>query len=261
MNAGHSRRHGAEGSGGRAMPRVPMDSMGNSNGLDNDGARTLAVPTADQVRDDPQVRTLIQLADRYLESIGYTVHGFTHVERVSQKAAYILRQLDYPERDAELAAIAGYLHDIGNMIHREGHPGYSAIMSLQILERLGMPLEESAVVAAAISNHDEQIGEPVTAPGAALIIADKTDVLRSRVRNPVMINFDIHDRVNFAAKSSDLLVEKERRLITLRLDIDTSISTVMEYFEIFLSRMNITRRAATFLNCDFKLVINEVELT
>jgi len=219
------------------------------------------VVTPDKVRDDPEVRSLIQLADKYLETIGYTVHGFTHVERVSQRAAYILRQLDYPERDAELAAIAGYLHDIGNMIHREGHPGYSAILALQILQRMEMPLEEAAIVASAISNHDELIGEPVNAPGAALIIADKTDVLRSRVRNPKMINFDIHDRVNFAAKASELVVEKERRLITLRLDVDTSISTVMEYFEIFLSRMSITRRASTFLNCDFKLVINEVELT
>ena len=217
--------------------------------------------TPEMVRDDPQVRTLIQLADKYLEAIGYTVHGFSHVERVARQANYILRQLEYPEREAQLAAIAGYLHDIGNMVHREGHPGYSAMMALQVLDRMGMPLEEAAIVASAISNHDEAIGEPVNAPGAALIIADKTDVLRSRVRNPKMINFDIHDRVNFAAKSSELSVEKDRRLITLRLEVDTSISTVMEYFEIFLSRMSITRRAATFLNCDFKLIINEVELT
>lgn len=229
------------------------------DGLSGNAGGVLVTPEI--IRDDPEVRSLIQLADKNLETIGYTVHGFSHVERVALRAQEILRKLEYPVRDAELARIAGYLHDIGNMIHREGHPGYSALMALRVLERLHMPIEEAAVVASAISNHDELIGEPVNAPGAALIIADKTDVLRSRVRNPKMINFDIHDRVNFAAKSSELTVEKDRRLITLRLDVDTSISTVMEYFEIFLSRMSITRRAATFLNCDFKLVINEVELT
>lgn len=235
-----------------------MSEVSKSNRVGGSGETAVS---ADQVRDDPQVRSMIQLADKYLETIGYTVHGFTHVERVSQRAQYILRQLDYPPREADLAAIAGYLHDIGNMIHREGHPGYSAILAMQALQRMGMDLEEQAIIASAISNHDESGGEPVSAPGAALIIADKTDVLRSRVRNPVMINFDIHDRVNFAATSSNLLVDKERRLITLQLEVDTSISTVMEYFEIFLSRMNMTRQASMFLNCDFKLVINEVELT
>ncbi len=217
--------------------------------------------TPEMVRDDPQVRSLIRLADQHLELIGYTVHDFTHVERVAIRAQEILDQLGHDPREGQLARIAGYLHDIGNMIHREGHPGFSAIMALDVLKRLQMPMDEMAVVISAISNHDELLGDPVYAPGAALIIADKTDVLRSRVRNPKMINYDIHDRVNFAARSSELVVEKERRLITLRLDVDTSISTVMEYFEIFLSRMSITRRAAIFLNCDFKLVINQVELT
>ena len=134
-------------------------------------------------------------------------------------------------------------------------------LDIGYLDKMGMPLEEAAIVAGAIGNHDESNGEPVSAPCAALIIADKTDVLRERVRNPVMVKFDIHDRVNYAAQSADVTVDKERRLITLHLTIDTSISTVMEYFEIFLSRTRITRRAANYLNCDFNLVINEVELT
>ncbi|MCX7014320.1 MAG: HD domain-containing protein [Candidatus Sumerlaeota bacterium] len=217
--------------------------------------------TPEQVRGDPEVSGLIRWADQYLEVIGYTDHGFDHVDRVARRAFDILRQLDYSLREAELAAIAGYLHDIGNIVHREGHPMASALMAWGILERLKMPLEEAAIVGGAIGNHDESNGDPTSAPTAALIISDKSDILRSRVRNPKMINFDIHDRVNYAARAAELKVDKPRRLITLQLVIDTSISTVMEYFEIFLSRMGITRRAATFLNCDFKLVINDVELT
>ena len=217
--------------------------------------------TPEQVRNDPEVSGLIRLADQYLEVIGYTDHGFDHVDRVARRASDILTQLDCPPREAELAAIAGYLHDIGNIVHRQGHPMASALMAWRILERLKMPLEEAAIVVGAIGNHDESNGDPTSAPTSALIISDKSDVLRSRVRNPKMINFDIHDRVNYAARSAELKVDKARRLITLHLVIDTSISTVMEYFEIFLSRMGITRRAATFLNCDFKLVINDVELT
>jgi metal-dependent HD superfamily phosphatase/phosphodiesterase len=217
--------------------------------------------TPEQVRDAPEVRTLIEMADRYLEVIGYTDHGMGHVGRVAQRASDVLRQLDRPPRQAELAAIAGYLHDIGNVIHREGHQAHSALMALRLLERLGMPLEEAAVVAGAIGNHDESNGEPVSDPTAALIIADKADVLRSRVRNPEMIRFDIHDRVNFAARDSQLSIDKERQRITLHLTVDTSISTVMEYFEIFLSRTRIMRGAAAFLKCDFRFVINDTELT
>ncbi len=217
--------------------------------------------TPEQVRDDPEVREFILSADRYLDVIGYTRHDMGHVSRVALRAKEILENLAYSRREAELAAIAGYLHDIGNVINRVGHQGYSAIMAMDILKRMGMPLNETIAVASAIGNHDESDGEPVSAATAALIIADKTDVLRTRVRNPAMVSFDIHDRVNYAAKTSELAVDKDNRLITLHLTVDTAISTVMEYFEIFLSRMGITRSASTFLNCDFKLVINEVELT
>ncbi|MCL5269904.1 MAG: HD domain-containing protein [bacterium] len=212
------------------------------------------------LRRDPEIVTLIRMADKYLETIGYTDHGLGHISRVSTRAYRLLAQLGMPRREAELAAVAGLLHDIGNMVHRESHPQTAAVMAFGLLRERRMPLEEVAVVLGAIGNHDEENGDPVSNPGAALIIADKSDVLRSRVRNPKMINFDIHDRVNYAAKQSALSVDPGRHLITLTLEIDTRISQVMEYFEIFLSRMRISRRAANFLNCDFELIINKTQV-
>jgi len=216
--------------------------------------------TVEMVKSNPEVRTLIDCADKYLAAIGYTDHGFGHVSRVAVRAQKILRELGMSQREIELAGIAAYLHDIGNVIHRQGHAHHSALMSIPILQKMGMPLTEIAVVAGAIANHHEDCGEPVSNVGAALIIADKSDVLRSRVRNPRMINFDIHDRVNYAAESSELIVDKERHHITVKLKIDTSISQVIEYFEIFMTRMTMSRRAANYLNCDFGLIINEVQL-
>jgi metal-dependent HD superfamily phosphatase/phosphodiesterase len=216
--------------------------------------------TVDQIKRHPEVRALIDLADQYLNTIGYTDHGLAHVTRVATRAYQILKDLGLPEREAELAAIAGYLHDIGNVVHRKDHAQSSALMAIPMLGKLGMPMHEVAMVAGAIANHDEGTGEPVSAPSAALILADKSDVLRSRVRNPKMISFDIHDRVNYAAEKSEMSIDRENRLITLRLKIDTSISQVIEYFEIFMSRMTMSRRGANFLNCDFRLIINDVQL-
>lgn len=216
--------------------------------------------TYQKLRSDPEVAELIAMSDKYLETIGYTDHGPSHVARVSQRAFRLLLDLQTTRREAELAAIAGLLHDIGNMIHREEHPQSSALMAYNLLRDRGMAIREIALVTGAIANHDEMIGDPVSNVGAALIIADKSDVLRGRVRNPNMINFDIHDRVNYAAQSSELIVEPGKHLITLDLEIDTSISQVMEYFEIFMSRMRISRRAANFLNCDFQLIINNAQL-
>lgn len=216
--------------------------------------------TVSRVKTDPEVRALIDLADAYLNTIGYTDHGIGHVSRVSARAFKILRDLGLPRREAELAGIAGYLHDIGNVIHRSSHAQSSALMSIPILTKMGMPMNEIAIVAGAIANHDEGVGEPVSNPSAALIIADKSDVLRSRVRNPKMINFDIHDRVNYAAERSEMTVDRDKHIITLKLKIDTTISQVIEYFEIFMSRMTISRRGANFLNCDFSLTINDVQL-
>jgi putative nucleotidyltransferase with HDIG domain len=216
--------------------------------------------TVEMVRNNPEVRTLIDCADKYLAAIGYTDHGFGHVSRVAVRAQKILRELGMPQREVELAGIAAYLHDIGNMIHRQGHAHHSALLSVEILRKMGMPLEEIAVVVGAIANHHEDCGEPVSNVSAALILADKSDVLRSRVRNPKMISFDIHDRVNYAAERSEIIVEKERHLITLKLKIDTSISQVIDYFEIFMTRMTMSRKGANYLNCDFRLVINDVQL-
>jgi hypothetical protein len=212
------------------------------------------------VKNHPEIRALIDLADAYLSTIGYTDHGISHVTRVSLRAQKILRELGMPEREAELAGISAYMHDIGNVVHRQGHAQNSALMSIPILSKIGMPMTEVAVVVGAIANHHEDIGEPVSNVSAALIIADKSDVLRTRVRNPKMINFDIHDRVNYAAEKSDLTVDKEKHQITLKLKIDTSISQVIEYFEIFMSRMTMSRRGANFLNCDFRLIINDIQL-
>lgn len=217
--------------------------------------------TVEQVKNHPEVRDLIDLADAYLNVTGYTDHGIGHVSRVAARAGVLLRELGMPKRESELASIAGYLHDIGNMVHRVNHAQSGALLAIPILQRLGMPTAEIAVVAGAIANHDEGVGEPVSNVGAALMIADKSDVLRSRVRNPKMISFDIHDRVNYAAEKSELSVDKEKHVITLKLQIDTRISQVIEYFEIFMSRMKMSRRGANFLNCDFRLVINDVQLS
>lgn len=216
--------------------------------------------TVEQIRDNHEIRSLINLADSYLNTIGYTDHGFGHVSRVSERAYQIVHDLGLPEREAELAGIAGYLHDIGNVVHRINHAQSSALMAIPILSKMGMPMKEIAVIAGAIANHDEGTGEPVSNASAALIMADKSDVLRTRVRNPKMISFDIHDRVNYAAEKSELMVNRDKHVITLKLKIDTSISQVMEYFEIFMSRMTMSRRGANYLNCDFSLIINEVQL-
>lgn len=217
------------------------------------------IVTLDDVRRDQEVQQLIEWADHYLEAIGYTDHGIKHVERVAGRARRILLELGCPEREAELAAIAGLTHDIGNIVHRVDHAQTSAVMAYPILRRLGMPIPEAAVILGAIGNHDEGTGEPVSNVSAALILADKSDVLRSRVRKSFDVK-DIHDRVNYAATHSRLVIDRGRHLITLMLAIDTQVSPVMDYFEIFLSRMKMCKRAAHFLKCQFSLVINETTL-
>ncbi|HCJ10668.1 MAG TPA: phosphohydrolase [Clostridiales bacterium] len=192
--------------------------------------------------------------------MGYTEHGQRHAALVANIARNILERLGHPGREAELAAIAGYLHDIGNVISRQNHEQIGGLVALRVLDRLGMPPSETAMVVAAIGNHGEDVGVPVNNLAAALLLADKSDVHRSRVRNPEMASFDIHDRVNYAAEHSFLRVDDRRKAITLEIKIDTKISPVMDYFEIFLTRMVLCRRAASFLGCDFELVINGVRL-
>lgn len=214
----------------------------------------------EDVKANETVNSFIQAANDYLGAIGYTEHGYRHVSLVSSAAESILTSLGYPKRLQELAAIAGYVHDIGNVINRQDHGQSAALMTMHILKQMGCTPDEVSLVASAVGNHEEEIGDPVNPVAAALIIADKSDVHKTRVRNTNIISADIHDRVNFAVDRSFLIVDKEKKTITLNLNIDTKIAQVIEYFEIFMSRMDMCRRAAKFLDCKFELIINERKL-
>ncbi|OLD51877.1 MAG: phosphohydrolase [Chloroflexi bacterium 13_1_40CM_2_70_6] len=210
---------------------------------------------------DERVRTYIRSANQQTGAIGYTEHGERHANTSADGARFILKSLGHEARRCELGAIAAYLHDIGNVITREKHGQTGALLSKDILDALGFPTEEVAIVMGAIANHEESEGGlPVSAVSAAVIIADKSDVHRSRVRNPKTTAFDIHDRVNYAATASEIKVSRKEKLITLELTVDTEVAPIMEYFEIFLPRMMLSRRAAEFLHCSFALVINSTRL-
>lgn len=212
--------------------------------------------TYDQLRHSPEIRTYIQKADDSLRALGFTEHSFAHVTRVSETAAYILGELGYDEHEIELAKIAGYLHDIGNLVNRVDHSQSGAVMAFRLLDHMDMPPEDIATIVTAIGNHDEGTGVPVNGVAAALILADKSDVRRSRVRNEDIATFDIHDRVNYSVEMSRLTLDKEQKTVTLSLDIDTGVASVMSYFEIFLGRMIMCRKAADKLGLQFKLNIN-----
>jgi metal-dependent HD superfamily phosphatase/phosphodiesterase len=216
--------------------------------------------TLDDVKRDREAEAYIAKADEYTGAIGYTEHGFRHANLVASIAANVLRRLGRQEKTIHLAAISGYLHDIGNLVGRVNHEHTGALLASRILNRLGMEPVDQAVVMGAVGNHEEHTGDPVSEVCAALIISDKSDVHRTRVRNPDPTTFDIHDRVNFAVEHSFLRVDEHAHTITLELTIDTKISHVMEYFEIFLPRMVMCRRAAKLLGCDFKLQINGTKL-
>lgn len=215
--------------------------------------------TIDKIKADPLVQGYIEGGNRHLEAIGYTEHGLRHVGLVSHIAANILEKLGYSERECELATIAAYLHDIGNAVNRSGHAQSGALLAAGILERHGMFPEEIATIIGAIGNHDETDGHPVSNISAALILADKSDVHRSRVRNSDPATFDIHDRVNYAVEHSFLRVYGKDK-IALELTINTEICPVMDYFEIFLARMLLCRKAAEFLKTNFELKVNGVKL-
>lgn len=217
--------------------------------------------TFESIREHPRVKVYVRKADEALAEIGYTEHGERHVGLVAHIAYNILKRLGHPEREAELAAIAGYLHDIGNAVNRDHHAQTSAVMAMQLLHGMGMPDLEIVQVMGAIGNHHENDGDPVSAVAAAVILADKSDVHRTRVRNPDMIRFDIHDRVNYAVEKSFLNVDEEAKRITLELTVDTAISQVMEYFEIFMTRMVASRKAAKYLGTSFGLTVNGNRLT
>jgi putative nucleotidyltransferase with HDIG domain len=213
--------------------------------------------TYEQVRLSEEIRTYIKQADESLDAIGYTEHSFAHCTKVAKIAGDILEKTGYDVREVELARIAGYMHDIGNVVNRIDHAQSGAMMAFRILDKMGMEPKDVATVITAIGNHDEQTAAPVNAVAAALIIADKTDVRRSRVRNRSTINFDIHDRVNYAAEQSEVILQPEQKTITLDLTINTDICAVIDYFEIFTGRMLLCRKAAEYLGVQFKLNIND----
>ena len=216
--------------------------------------------TFDDVKKNPAINVYITRADETLKVLGFTEHSFAHVAKVSTVAAKILQQLGYSEREIELAKIAGYMHDIGNLVNRVDHSQSGAVMAFRILDNMGMDPEDIAAIVSAIGNHDEGVGVPVNAIAAALILADKSDVRRSRVRNNDETTFDIHDRVNYSVITSELIVEKEKGIIRLKLRTDTAYGSVMDYFEIFLERMILCRKAAEKLGLSFKLDINGQQL-
>ncbi len=211
----------------------------------------------ERIKNDDAIRAYISAADRSLLALGYTEHSFAHVGKVSDTAGDILRALGYDERTAELARIAGYMHDIGNIVNRDEHSQSGAVMAFRILDNMGMAPDELAEVITAIGNHDEGTGVAVSPIAAALILADKSDVRRTRVRNSDFSTFDIHDRVNYSVVDASLDIDKRLGEIRLTLKIDTAISSIMDYFEIFLVRMTMCRRAAEKLGLQFKLTINE----
>ncbi len=212
--------------------------------------------TFEQIRNDTKIRAFIKEAYNSLREIGYTEHGFAHVGLVADRASYILKELGYSERDIELSKIAAFMHDIGNIVNRRDHAQSGAIIAFRLLDNMDMDASELAKVVCAIGNHDEGTGGSVNPIAAALILGDKTDVRRSRVSEIDSAKFDIHDKVNYSVISSNLEFNKSKTELTLSLDIDTEISSVMDYFEIFLERMVMCKKACNYLGVTFALTVN-----
>ena len=216
--------------------------------------------TFEALKKNEEIRTYIAMADRSLAALGYTEHSFAHVTKVAETAGSILETLGRPAHEVELVKIAGFLHDIGNLVNRVDHSQSGAVMAFQLLRGMDITPEDLATVVTAIGNHDEGTGVPVDDLSAALILADKSDVRRSRVRNRDKAAFDIHDRVNYSVKQAILKINEEHSNIKLKMHIDTKYCSIMDYFEIFLTRMNLCRQAARKLGLEFKLIINEQTL-
>ncbi len=215
-----------------------------------------SIVTYKYIKENPDIMEYIRRADDELKALGYTEHSFAHVEKVAHIASMLLSELGYDERTAELARIAGMMHDIGNIINRIDHAQSGAVMAFRLLDNMNMPASEISQIISAIGNHDESTGQPLNPISAALIIADKTDVRRSRVRNSDLLTFDIHDRVNYAVEHSAVHLNDSKTSVILELTIDPEISSVVEYFEIFLQRMLMCKKAAQFLGLKFELIIN-----
>lgn len=218
------------------------------------------IVTFDEIKHNQTIKCYIDQADKSLKTLGFTEHSYAHVTRTATNAEMILVELGFSEREGELAKIAGYMHDIGNVVNRIDHAQSGALLAFRLLDKLGMEPNEIALVISAIGNHDESTAASVNPIAAALIIADKTDVRRTRVRNTDLKTFDIHDRVNFAVERSNLYFSTGRDSIVLDMVIDTNICPVMDYFEIFLNRMLLSRKAAEYLGIKFELVINSQKL-
>ncbi len=216
--------------------------------------------TYEELKKNEALRAYIERADHCMKEMGYTEHGFGHVGKVAEVAGNILKDLGYDQKKIELVKISAYLHDIGNLVNRADHSQSGAIMAFRILNELEFDPFDIGVIVSAIGNHDEGTGIPVDEVAAALILADKSDVRRSRVRNADIATFDIHDRVNYSVTSSDLVIDTDKKLVILNLLIDTRYSAVMDYFEIFLNRMIMCRKAAEKLGLEFKLNINRQSL-
>ena len=216
--------------------------------------------TYEEITKNEAIRTYIIRADESLAALGFTEHSFAHVTHVAETAGYLLKTLGYDDRTVELAKIAGYLHDIGNLVNRKDHAQSGAVMAWSILNDMDCDAAELATIVTAIGNHDESTGVPVNIVAAAMILADKADVRRSRVRNQDISKFDIHDRVNYSVKKSILKINEEKTIVKLKLTVDTKYGSVMDYFEIFMTRMILCRKAAEKLGLQFKLIINEQQL-
>ena len=216
--------------------------------------------TFEDLKKNEEIRTYIAMADETLAALGYTEHSFAHVTKAALTAGEILQTLGYDAHEVELVKIAGYLHDIGNLVNRVEHSQSGAVMAFQILRGMDLTPSELGAVVKAIANHDEGVGVPVSHLAAALILADKSDVRRSRVRNQDKFSFDIHDRVNYSVERGSLQINETKTVICLTLEIDNEYSSIMDYFEIFLDRMNLCRMAAEKLGLEFKLVINEQDM-
>ena len=214
----------------------------------------------EELKANEEIKTYIRKADESLKALGFTEHSFAHVTKVAENTGDILETLDYAPREVELGRMAAYLHDIGNLVNRIDHSQSGAVMAFQILNELNFPAEDVATIVTAIGNHDEGTGVPVNPVAAALILADKADVRRSRVRNRDISSFDIHDRVNYSVTKSQLKINEEKTLVKLKLSVDTHFGSVMDYFEIFMQRTILYRKAAEKLGLQFKLIINEQQL-
>jgi len=224
--------------------------------LPEPGARV----TLEVVQNDPECLAYIEMGDTYLGAIGYTEHGLRHANLTAHIASNVLQRLGYDDHVAEIAAVAGFMHDIGNCVSRDAHWISSAFIVRDVLSRLGMPHADIAMTMNAVGNHEEDASDPATLVAAAVVLADKADVHHTRVRNTDPLTYDIHDRVNFASKRSFLRVDSDSRMLTLEIEIDTTEIRLMEYFEIFLERMQLCRSAAAVLDAEFSLVINGTRL-